>query len=375
MKLLILLAFLSMNAWAQNDIPEKLKTNSQKIYALWSSFIEQDLDVLSFNRLEASLDYQSLTRIERLKLLAIRKDLLGQGGYEFFNFERLTYNEALEYLSHKEFFNKIKINFDIQGNDTLKRAKEVIQNIGQHDSLSRTDLQDLFFNHPDGREFRGGKYVDTARVFLLCRENRAYPCRVIIKDRHGHFLREKNGRIWSMPVLAKSKRGLRYNVTNGNTPTGIHLLDSVMPSANRQHVFGKFRRNILNWIPKSNMDKYTKYFLPSSHENKTWWKRASIARDVGRKYLRIHGTGRISQKGTTYYPHVPTSGCISTLEGFYDGVEYKGQRIILDKLMEASQLAPVYSNETNIYGVLYVVNIDEKKAPVSKNDLINLGIK
>ena len=57
--------------------------------------------------------------------------------------------------------------------------------------------------------------------------------------------------LWSQPALAASYHGLPYNVINGQTPQGIHRIDSVMPEANRYRAFGKYRRVILNWVPNA----------------------------------------------------------------------------------------------------------------------------
>jgi hypothetical protein len=146
-----------------------------------------------------------------------------------------------------------------------------------------------------------------------------------------------------------------------------------MPQANRQGAFGKFRRMILDWIPTSIKEKNMSHFLPKSSLKSLWWKQASIARDNGRKHLRIHGTGRVNDdKESSYYPHVPTSGCISTREGKYSNINYKDQRNILDTMMQAMSLAPVYSNEVELKGVLYVMNLDDQKAAVSSEEIETL---
>ncbi len=82
-----------------------------------------------------------------------------------------------------------------------------------------------------------------------------------MKDRFDRLVREEDGGLWSLPALAKSASGRPFNVTNGNTPQGVHTIDSVMPEANRQDAFGKFRRLILNWVPS---DEQTKTLLPES---------------------------------------------------------------------------------------------------------------
>ena len=77
---------------------------------------------------------------------------------------------------------------------------------------------------------------------------------------------------------------------------------------------------------------------------------------------------------STFYPHYATSGCVSTRELKYDDIEYKDQRVILDKMMEAMQMSPVFANETSLKGVLYVIEIDDKKKNVIADDLAVFGL-
>ncbi|MCT4642375.1 MAG: hypothetical protein N4A33_08770 [Bacteriovoracaceae bacterium] len=235
--------------------------------------------------------------------------------------------------------------------------------------ISKKQLRDLLFNTPDYAYYKNGKYKNKLKVFLLCSSDRSYPCLFLMKDINDDFVMEDNS-VWRLPGLALSRHGLPYNITNGSTPTGVMTLDSVMPLANNTKWYGEYRRVILNWIPNDNL---MNQFLPVSSKNSDWWKQASIARDIGRKYLRIHGTGNINtDKKSSYYPHFATSGCISTREGKYDGTVYKDQRLLLDKMMTSLQLGPIFSNEVLIEGVLYVANITNKKKKVTFKDIEDL---
>ena len=185
------------------------------------------------------------------------------------------------------------------------------------------------------------------------------------------ILGEDGRDLWSQPALAASYHGLPYNVINGQTPQGIHRIDSVMPEANRYRAFGKYRRVILNWVPNAgDEDSLTKKFLPQIAHGSDWWKQASVSRDVGRSELRIHGTGKINpDPESTYYPFRKTSGCISQREGSYPDVEYNDQRLILDQLMESLGLLPVFENETEIKGILYFIEIDDQNRPVKLEEV------
>ena len=54
---------------------------------------------------------------------------------------------------------------------------------------------------------------------------------------------------------------------------------------------------------------------------------------------------------------------------------FKDQRNLLDSVMKAMDLATTYQNETNIKGILYVVEIDEQSGPVTLDDLALRGIE
>ncbi len=253
---------------------------------------------------------------------------------------------------------------------------DIVQIEDSNSEMTNDEIGDLFHNAPDVTTYMNGEYVKSVKIFMFCRTNRLYPCLMVMKNIHGDAVRDDEGKLWSNPSLASSSRGLPSYVRNGNTPAGIHTIDSVMPVADSQLSFGKFRRMILNFVPKSSNEVLIKSLLPASSHNSDWWKPATVARDIGRNHLRIHGTGKINiDKNTPYYPFMRTSGCIAQRENIYDGVTYKDQRNLLDSVMKAMDLDMTYVNETNIKGILYVVEIDEQSAPVTLDDLALKGIE
>lgn len=242
--------------------------------------------------------------------------------------------------------------------------------------ISDNMLIDLFHLTPDITTYMNGEYLNSVKIFMFCRSNRLYPCLMVMKNNRGEAVRLQDGTLWSNPALASSARGLPSYSRNGNTPQGIHTIDSVMPVADSQTSFGKFRRMILNFIPKSRDEVLTKALLPASSQESEWWKSAVVSRDIGRNLLRIHGTGKINvDKETPYYPFMRTSGCIAQRENTYEGVTYKDQRNLLDSIMLAMDLGLNYSNETQIKGILYLVDIDDENAPVTLQDIASRGIE
>jgi hypothetical protein len=197
---------------------------------------------------------------------------------------------------------------------------------------------------------------------------------MVMRDAKGEIWHDGKGGIWSQPALAYSRHLKPSNKPNGDTPAGVQRIDGVMPSANSQLVYGKFRRLILNFVGAGQDESYTKLLLPPSSLGADWWQAASVARDIGRGSLRIHGTGLSSSSSQPYYPLVPTSGCIAKREGKYGKVKYTDQRELLDELMKASGLEAKADNEPNINALIYLLEIDAKKTPVALTDLQALGL-
>jgi hypothetical protein len=199
---------------------------------------------------------------------------------------------------------------------------------------------------------------------------------MILKDINGNLVREADGTLWTHRALASAKTGLPSYTRNGNTPAGVLTIDSVMPVADQQISYGKNRRMILNFVPKSADETLYKSLLPPSSYNNEWWQPSVTARDIGRNLLRIHGTGKINtDPNTPYFPYMRTSGCIAQKENTYEAVTYNDQRVLLDALMTALGLAPIFENEVQIKGVLYIMEIDEVAAQVELADINAIGIK
>ncbi len=237
-------------------------------------------------------------------------------------------------------------------------------------------LTDIFYNTPDVTTYMNGEYIKSVKIFMFCRSNRLFPCLMTMKNAQGEIVRNADGSIWTQRALASSKQGLPSYSRNGNTPAGIHFIDSVMPSADQNVSFGKFRRMILNFVPKSKNEILHLALLPESSKNKDWWKPATVARDIGRNDLRIHGTGKVNEEPTTpYFPFMRTNGCISQRENTYEGIVYRDQRELLDSIMTAMDLAAVYENELKIKGILYLIEVDGTNEPMTLKVLNDKGIE
>lgn len=211
---------------------------------------------------------------------------------------------------------------------------------------------------------------------MFCRSDREQKCLMLLKDRDGQPVYDSKGELWHQPALGLSRKSRDYDEVGGNTPAGVLTINGVMPSANKQKSFGKFRRLKLDFVRASKGERHYNLLLPPSSHALTWWHESVVARNIGRSLLRIHGTGRKSRwSWKPYHPFVRTIGCVAQRENTYDGIEYKDQRKLLDALMQAQGLAVEYRSERKIKGLLYLVEIDGREAPVSLADLKKLGIK
>ncbi|MGK5090082.1 hypothetical protein WDW86_21230 [Bdellovibrionota bacterium FG-2] len=240
-------------------------------------------------------------------------------------------------------------------------------------------VQDLYAQPVGLDVYASGKYLNHPRLFMFCRHKRAYPCLMVMKDRDDQPVYEDDSRttLWHQPSLGLGVVGKDFSEHGGYTPSGIHQMDGVMPVADQTKSFGKFRRIILNFVSRSKDEKTYKTILPVSNHSALWWHESVIGRDVGRVSLRIHGTGKINQdSNSTFYPFLSTHGCVAKRENKYpeSATPYKDQRELLDQLMVSSNLEPMFKNEPEILGLLYVLEIDDQAAPVTLEDLAKYAI-
>ena len=373
--IIITMSFYSMSFAADvNNL--KLLTDAQKVEIIWEKYLDESLEALEFYSITEQLELKTISISDQLRIHTIKKNTLNIKSIKRVSvLNTIKYEEALKIASEWKYIGSMTGAIAPINLSLISKAKKYLKSLLIFRNKTKEEIQDLFFKTPDFAHYNGGEYKDTLKMFLFCRHNRKYSCLFMLKDIFDNPVRNSDGSLWSMPALAHSRRELPYNITNGYTPSGIHRIDSVMPEANRQLSFGKFRRVMLDWIPKTESDTNMSHFLPKSAQNKKWWQEASVARDVGRKWLRIHGTGnKNTDRTSTFYPHYATAGCISTREMNYDGVIYKDQRLLLDQMMSSMQLAPVFSSEPLIKGILYVIEIDDMQSKVLKEDLEILGL-
>lgn len=376
--LLFILWAIASTSMAQVDISNYDQfTDEERVEFLWAQFLDDQLDPIKLYSTLKDIEVDTLNFSSKLRIIKL-ESLFSEAKKDVVITvpDLLTKQDILRIAAEIEFYGHILGETSSENKIKIQKAQAELAKLKKFEEKSATELNDLFFNTSDYASYQNGAYKDTLKLFLICRHNRNYACLFVMKDIFDNPVRNDDGTLWSIPALAKSTRNFPYNITNGQTPQGVHRMDSVMPEANSPLDFGKWRRVILNWIEGDDFNSDMYHFLPAQTLEKNWWKQASVARDVGRKWLRIHGTGRINKNpSATYYPHVPTGGCISTREGQYEQVDFQDQRLLLDKMMQSMQLFPVYENEVSIKGILYVVDLDTKSKNVTLEDLKEYGIE
>ncbi|MCF8058861.1 MAG: hypothetical protein K9K67_06180 [Bacteriovoracaceae bacterium] len=326
------------------------------------------------------LNTQNFTVPNKLKIQVLKNKL----GSDSFKNEIADWNESkwkrsdvLSYLSLKENYSKFLSAEDMalineERISNFKTIKSDFQKALAKDEWSTDQVKELLTFDPKLRRSLRS-YKDKVRLFMFCRHNREHPCLLMMKDSKGKWVKNSSGEFWHQPKLGLSRHGLPSHQVNGDTPQGIYTIDSVMPEANRRLVFGKYRRLILNFINSSRNEADLLSLMPKLTQGLSWWREGTVARDVGRSLLRIHGTGMINtDPASSWYPFYPTSGCIASRENSYDGVKYRDQQDLLNEMMQAAGLRVSYENETMLKGLLYVVDIDSQERAVDISDLAPL---
>jgi hypothetical protein len=395
MKIIFLLVFLSSNIFAQNAVKEEqaylhLKENillgnydkilfpvNQKLFVDALEDLISDYPLLTKERLP-NIQTFSLSLIERLRveILKMNYEKPYFFDHDFFNQLRLELSQPqvskrliLILASYQTLFEQEELA------DILKLAKMhpsfyEINQLSNKSNFNQSMIKDLFDFEPKPIGDLDQAYEKGIKIFMFCRFNRIYPCLMILKDHENKEVRTKDGSLWARPALASAVTGFPSHQRNGHTPAGVYTVDSVMPVADQTQSFGKFRRLIINFIEESKSENLLKSFLPKSSWSNSWWRPSVVARDIGRNLLRIHGTGKMNVDPTTaFFPFVQTHGCIAQRENTYNEVTYIDQRTLLDSLMTALALDPIYQNEVKIKGILYVIDVDQTPRSFELSDL------
>lgn len=228
-------------------------------------------------------------------------------------------------------------------------------------------LQDLLSHN-----FQNNKTI----VYSFQRKDRNYPGLTIIKSPEGSFIRNEDGSIFYIQHLALSASNFPGFLKNGNTPQGIYsiqkfyytpteeigpspILLSRIPFEIEAKKFYHGEIKINKW----NIEDY-KNLLPVSWKDFFPVYESYYAGLAGRKVIVAHGSSDDPKfyKDKIYSPLAPTKGCLSAKEIWND----KGRLVESDQV----KLMKAFFSTNQLYGFLVVVEINDKKEPVTIEELL-----
>lgn len=212
-------------------------------------------------------------------------------------------------------------------------------------------------------------------MYSFQRKDRDYPGMVLLRNANGDFIKDSLGNIFHIPQLARSITNLPGYLRNGNTPQGIFKMygfgvsmsSFIGPTANVQMgmpvelSLQKFFNDSTISDSIWTIDRYQK-MIPQKIKDYLPLYQSYYAGLIGRTEIIAHGT-TIDPKyylGKSYYPLTPTQGCLCTKE-IWDGKRLESdQQKLINGLLKAG----------GANGYCVVIEIDDKHAPVTINDLV-----
>lgn len=212
-------------------------------------------------------------------------------------------------------------------------------------------------------------------MYSIQRKDRDYPGIILIKDRYGNFITDSSGKIFTIPQLARSITNMPFYLHYGNTPQGIFLMHGfqvsmanfIGPTANvllsmpAEVSIASFLHDDAITDSVWSLDDYKK-IIPVSLQSFSPLYEAYYAGLCGRREIIAHGTtiDPSYYLHQPYYPLTPSEGCLCTKE------IWNGKRIESDQQKLINALLKAGGAE----GYCVVINIDNKKTPVTLNDVL-----
>ena len=217
-------------------------------------------------------------------------------------------------------------------------------------------------------------------MYSFQRKDRDYPGMVVIRNAEGKFIRDSAENIFVIPQLARSISGLPDYLTNGNTPQGIYRMNGfdvstsifIGPSPNIQ-LSMPGETSLRKFLNDSTIldtvwtKEYYATLLPQSLQKYAPIYHSYYAGIAGRTEIISHGTTIDPEfyKGKPYYPHTPTQGCLCTKE-IWDGKRLESNQVkLINALLKAG----------GAVGYCVVIELDDKKAPVTIDDVLPYLLK
>ena len=342
-----------------------------------------------FGRLFAG--YDSLTRDTRLAFLEAvyavepdryRRDMAEVLGKEqdakLFAVAAVYLYRADTSMAHVDSL-KISLVERFPGYDTVAVLRELFQYLGNDGAQRRGVTPPLAELLGSGKEL-GGKVI-----YSLERWDRDYPGLAIVQYADGSFARDGEGRLEVFPQLARSGPGVPYFLTNGNTPQGVFSIqgidvshtDFIGPTPNVQLLMpgeGKWEDYFHDTAAGDSgvaglaagalaLQRYLG-LLPAGWRGYAPMMEAFAAGAIGRTEIIAHGTTIDPEyyKGRPFYPLTPTMGCLCAKELWNPT---SGHPLV----SEQNNLVNAFLAKPGRTGWLVVVNIDDRREPVSRAEV------
>jgi hypothetical protein len=213
-------------------------------------------------------------------------------------------------------------------------------------------------------------------VFSFQRKDRNYPGITMVRKTDGSFVKNIDGKYFSVGQLARSNSNMPGYISNGNTPQGVFRITGfdtssnyfIGPTTNLQLTMPHEYDGII--IDGKKIDttwslQDYKNLLPDNFKNYQPIYGTFYAGKAGRTEIIAHGTtiDIAYYKNNTYFPYTPTAGCLCTKEIWNNKT---GMLDTSDQLL----LAKAVQNTGAIKGYLIVMEIDDKKSAVTLADVL-----
>jgi hypothetical protein len=254
--------------------------------------------------------------------------------------------------------------------DTVAQLNELDRYLTNHRLLAHRSCPNII------QLLQHQKQTGVKAIYSFQRWDRDYAGMAIVQNADGSLVSDEHGNLQVFEQLARSGSDLPYFITNGSTPQGIYSIQGIDVAHN--HFIGP-TPNIQLILPfESN---WTKYFLqpfgpgddslkrylellPASWQTFEPMMEAWHAGQIGRTEIIAHGTTLDPDlfKSKPYYPCTPTQGCLCAKEIWNTT---SGRLMSSDEfgLVEALRSTP------GTRGYLFVINVDDQKKPVSRQEV------
>jgi hypothetical protein len=232
-------------------------------------------------------------------------------------------------------------------------------------------------NTPSIKTFFDKNYLpEQMLVFSFQRKDRNFPGIAMVRNTDGSFVKNADGKYFSVGQLARSNSNMPGYISNGNTPQGIFRITGfdtssnyfIGPTTNLQLAMPHEYDGVI--IDGKKVDttwslQDYKNLLPNNFKNYQPLYGTFYAGKAGRTEIIAHGTtiDIAYYKNNSFYPYTPTAGCLCTKEIWNNKT---GKLDTSDQLL----LAKAVQNTGATKGYLIVVEIDDKKSAITLADIL-----